>query len=89
MWVFCEQLAEPEKWLIHNKLSRFELKCRCSNSFRSAVQPAPYHRVSMSGRVLSVPDAYPTIGEAYAQAVDGDRIDIAAGTYTESLFIII
>lgn len=41
----------------------------------------------MSGRVLSVPDAYPTIGEAYAQAVDGDRIDIAAGTYTESLFI--
>ncbi len=37
--------------------------------------------------VITVPDDYPSIGEAIAHAASGDRIQIRKGTYTENITI--
>ncbi len=46
-----------------------------------------YQRMSAYGRVISVPDEFPTIGQALQKARARDRIQVAAGTYHEQLHL--
>lgn len=51
------------------------------------LQPVPVNTPVFKKTVLQVPTVYPTIQEAVNAAVNGDEIQIEAGTYTEQVVI--